>query len=175
MPTKNVALIVEWMLLLEIPGSVFDLTRKDYVVHLVQHVHCIVSQKFNNQDWWLQKTWNELNKLKVFQNYSTSEKWKNCFSPQWPHLCHPMIFWRKNLFGKEKRESCNFCRCLWQLPGIRGDSVEQLNFSISPPFLTQVESCQFELLPEMLHSTFLWYGFFWAVQLKLTQTPLKNT
>ena len=51
-----------------------------------------------------------------------------------------------------KRRSCNFCRCPWQVPGIRGDSVEQLNFSISPPFLTQVDFCQLGLLPEMLFS-----------------------
>ena len=45
----------------------------------------------------------------------------------------------------KKRISCNFQRCPWQVPRIRGDSRGEAQFfNPSPTFLTQPDSCQLE-------------------------------
>ena len=46
----------------------------------------------------------------------------------------------------KKRISCNFQRCPWQVPRIRGDSRGEAQFfNPSPTFLTQPDSCQLEV------------------------------
>ena len=48
---------------------------------------------------------------------------------------------------EKKRISCNFQRCPWQVPRIRGDSRGEAQFfNPSPTFLTQPDSCQLEVV-----------------------------
>ena len=47
----------------------------------------------------------------------------------------------------KKRISCNFQRCPWQVPRIRGDSRGEAQFfNPSPTFLTQPDSCQLKVV-----------------------------